>query len=110
MRFLVGWEIDSQESTTLLFLTLLEVDTLHKVAAINGHFKFSCDDIWFGNSGIIIIAFYKIDVTDHIRVSRQDSKPNLSFIVFIFESSGFDCKKVITLSTTVQGSLPWQKN
>ena len=84
-------------------MTLLEVDTLHKVTSINGHFKFSCDNVWFGYSGIIIIAFYKIDLTDHIRVS-------LFHLVSLFSSSGYDCKKVITLSTTVQGSLPWQKN
>ena len=73
---------------------------------MNSHFKFSRDDTWFGDSGIIIIAFYKIDLTDNIRVSRLDNKLNLSF----FEFSGYDCKKVITLSTTAQGSLPWQKN
>ena len=78
--------------------------------AFNGHFKFSRDNTWFGKSGIIIIAFYRINLTDHIRVSRLDNKPDLRFIVFIFESSGYDCKKVITLSATVQGSLPWQKN
>lgn len=77
---------------------------------MNSHFKFSRDDTWFGNSGMIIIAFYKIDLTDNIRVSRLDNKLNLSFIVFVFESLGYDSKKVITLSTTVQGSLPWQKN
>ena len=73
---------------------------------MNSHFKFSRDDTWIGDSGIIIIAFYKIDLTDNIRVSRLDNKLNLSF----FEFSGYDCKKVITLSTTAQGSLPWQKN
>lgn len=98
--------------TTLPFLTLLEVDTYmqHKVASTNSHFKFSRDDTWFGDSGIIIIALYKIDLTYHIRVSHLDNKPNVNFIVFVFEFSGYDCKKVITLSTTVQGSLPWQKN
>lgn len=64
---------------------------------MNSYFKFSCDDIWFGNFGMIIIVFYKIDLIDNIRVFCLDNKLNLSFIVFVFEFLGYDSKKVIIL-------------